>query len=181
MIVQYSNWHTRAGIEWTGRKSYWLEVGGGGRQQSWRIVSDRTQRASCNFTHTWRWWHRFWFLDGFNSIYPLEKTTQWVEVVLCQHLTAAFRLVSGHFGLEIEILYHCTLYSTVSKVHKSTTTWRCTHMTVCVHETHELTYMIGHANLCWLLWKFTDWRFVCKGLTLCVCVCVCIWSLDFKL
>ena len=25
-------------------------------------------RASYNFTHAWCWWHRFWFLAGFNSI-----------------------------------------------------------------------------------------------------------------
>ena len=37
-------------------------------------------------------------------------------------LTTAFRLAYGHFELEIEILDHCTLYSTVSKVHKSPTT-----------------------------------------------------------
>ena len=26
-VVQYSSWHTGAGIEWTGKKSYWLEEG----------------------------------------------------------------------------------------------------------------------------------------------------------
>ena len=33
------------------------------------------------------------------------------------YITAAFMLASGHPGLEIKILYYCTLYSTV---HKST-------------------------------------------------------------
>ena len=28
----------------------------------------RRQRASCNFTHAWHWWHRFCFLAAFNSI-----------------------------------------------------------------------------------------------------------------
>ena len=48
-------------------------VTGGGRRgerwESWRIVSNRRQRASCNFMHTGCWWHRFWF--------RLEKTIQW--------------------------------------------------------------------------------------------------------
>ena len=48
-----------------------------GRWNSWRIVSNWNQRARCNCTHAWRWWHRSWFLAGFNSIHPLEKTIQW--------------------------------------------------------------------------------------------------------
>ena len=42
---------------------------GGGRWQSWRIISNWRWRASCDFTHTWYWCHRFWFLARFNSIY----------------------------------------------------------------------------------------------------------------
>ena len=26
-VVQYNSWHIGAGIEWTGKKSYWLEEG----------------------------------------------------------------------------------------------------------------------------------------------------------
>ena len=26
-VIQYSSWHTGAGIEWTGEESYWLEEG----------------------------------------------------------------------------------------------------------------------------------------------------------
>ena len=48
-----------------------------GRWNSWRIVSNWNQRARCNCTHAWRWWHRSWFLAGFNSIHPLEKTIHW--------------------------------------------------------------------------------------------------------
>ena len=43
----------------------------------WKTVSNRREMASCNFTHASCWWQRFWFLAGFNSIYPLEKMTQW--------------------------------------------------------------------------------------------------------
>ena len=31
-VVQYSSWHSGTGIEWTGKKSYWLEKGGGGAE-----------------------------------------------------------------------------------------------------------------------------------------------------
>ena len=51
--------------------------GRGGRWWSWKVISNRRQRASCNLTHTWPWWHRFWFLAWFNSTYPLEEMTQW--------------------------------------------------------------------------------------------------------
>lgn len=57
-----------------------LPTGGGksgGRWQSWRTVNNRGRRASCSFTRAWHKWHRFWFLTGFNSIYPLEKMIQW--------------------------------------------------------------------------------------------------------
>ena len=42
-----------------------------------RIIGNRRQNASCNVTQAWHWWHRFWFLAGFNSIYPLAKMIQW--------------------------------------------------------------------------------------------------------
>ena len=38
-----------------------------------------------------------------------------------------------------------------------------THDNVC--QTHELTYLIGHADTRLHLWKFTTWRFICRGLT----------------
>ena len=31
--VQYNHWHPGAGIEWTGKKSYWLEEG-----ERWEMV-----------------------------------------------------------------------------------------------------------------------------------------------
>ena len=42
-----------------------------------KIISNRRWRESYNLTHTWCWCHRFWFLSGFTSIYPLEKMIQW--------------------------------------------------------------------------------------------------------
>ena len=38
-----------------------------------------------------------------------------------------------------------------------------THDNIC--QTHELTYVTGHANTRSHLWKFATWRFVCRGLT----------------
>ena len=62
------------------------------------------------------------------------------------YITAAFMLAPRHPGLEVKILYCCTIYRTVQyKVHKSTSTCReC--MQVTVHARYEQTYMIWHVN-----------------------------------
>ena len=36
-----------------------------------------------------------------------------------------------------------------------------------VRQTRELTYVTGHVNTRSHLWKFTTWRFICRGLTVC--------------
>ena len=61
-VVQYNSW-TGAGIEWTDKDSCWVGRGGG-RWQSWRMVSSGRRRASCSVSRVWRWSHRFWFLSG---------------------------------------------------------------------------------------------------------------------
>ena len=45
-VVQYNSWHTEAGIEWTGKKSYWLEEGEEGRDgraEGSSAIGDRGQ------------------------------------------------------------------------------------------------------------------------------------------
>ena len=37
----------------------------------------------------------------------------WVVLYRASYITAAFTLASRHSGLEVKILYYCTLYSTV--------------------------------------------------------------------
>ena len=47
-VVQYNSWHTGAGIEWTGKKSYLLEEGeevGDGRAEGSSALGDRGQAA----------------------------------------------------------------------------------------------------------------------------------------
>ena len=47
-VVRYNSWHTGAGIEWTGKKSYWLEDGeevGDGRAKGSSAIEDRGQAA----------------------------------------------------------------------------------------------------------------------------------------
>ena len=47
-VVQYNSWHTGAGIEWTGKMSYWLEEGeevGDGRAEGLSTIGDRGQAA----------------------------------------------------------------------------------------------------------------------------------------
>ena len=43
-VVQYNSWHTGAGIEWTGKKSYWLEEGDG-RAEGRSAIGDGGQAA----------------------------------------------------------------------------------------------------------------------------------------
>ena len=70
---------------------------------------------------------------------------------------------SRHLRIEINILYYCTLYSIVQKVHKSTTACRgCTHMMYVRHVNY--TYGTGYANICSGLWKFASWRFAYREL-----------------
>ena len=47
-IVQYNNWHTGVGIEWTAKKSYWLEEGGkvGGGREGSSAIGDGGQAAT---------------------------------------------------------------------------------------------------------------------------------------
>ena len=45
-VVQYYSWHIGAGIEWTGKKSYWLEEGeelGDGRAEGSSEIGDGGQ------------------------------------------------------------------------------------------------------------------------------------------
>ena len=47
-VVQYNSWHIRAGIEWTGKKSYWLQEGvevGDGRAAGSSAIGDGGQAA----------------------------------------------------------------------------------------------------------------------------------------
>ena len=60
--------------------------------------------------------------------------------------------------LQLPLLF-VSLHPFSGKVHKSTTTCR-----ECTHQTHELTYVIGHVNTHSHHWKFVTWRFVCSGL-----------------
>ena len=83
---------------------------GGGRWYSSRIINKGRWMTSCNFTHALCWWHRFWFLPGFTSIYPLA---------------------SGHPGVEIKILYcrsleHCTVkYTKAQPPVEDSHMWQC--------------------------------------------------------
>ena len=47
-VVQYHSWYTGTGIEWTGKKSYWLDKGqevGDGRDEGLLAIGDRGQGA----------------------------------------------------------------------------------------------------------------------------------------
>ena len=75
--LAYKGWHQ------VNRLEELLTRGGrGGRRWSnWRIISNRRQRASFNFTHAWHWWHRLWFLAGFKSTHPLEEPWCWRTIL----------------------------------------------------------------------------------------------------
>ena len=53
-VVQYNSWHTGAGIEWTGKKSYCLEEGGevgDGRAEGSSAIGDGGQAAISPMPH----------------------------------------------------------------------------------------------------------------------------------
>ena len=62
------------------------------------------------------------------------------------YITASFTLASGHPGLEIKILYYCTLYSTVQYSTQKHSHLQRMHAGDNVCQTREITYMIEHAN-----------------------------------
>ena len=68
------------------------------------------------------------------------------------YITAAFTLASRHTGLEIKMLYYCTLYSTVQSSTRKHNHLQRMHSRGNVHQTHELT---------------CDRRYECKFTSLC--------------
>ena len=75
-------------------------------------------------------------------------------------------LASGHPGLEIKVLYYILCTALSSQVQTNTATCRGRmHVNNVLSQTCELTYVIGHVNVCLHLWKLATWRFVCRGLS----------------
>ena len=70
--MAYRGWH------WVNRQEKILTGGErrGGRWKNWRIINNKRWNASWNFIHASCWWHKFWFLAEFHSIYSLKKVTQ---------------------------------------------------------------------------------------------------------
>ena len=62
------------------------------------------------------------------------------------YITTAFTLASGHPGLEIKILYCCTLYGTVQQSPQKHSHLERVHARDSVRQTYELTYVTGHAS-----------------------------------
>ena len=69
-----------------------------------KIISNRKHRADYNFTHAWHWWHMFWFLDGLNSIYILEKMIQW-----CLGSSSFFLIIGDTVALDCILNGYCNL------------------------------------------------------------------------
>ena len=67
------------------------------------------------------------------------------------YITAAFVLASEHPGLEIKILHHWTLYSTLQSSTQSTGTWKgCMHVTAYSRHVNQLTWLDTwmHVHIC---------------------------------
>ena len=105
ICVHYNSWRARASTEQE-RRVYWLEEGEEVRDGTAERSSAMRWRASSDFIHAWHWWHRFWFLIGFNSILSilLKKTVQW-------HLGSIFFFFSSHhrwhLSTGLQSLYDC--------------------------------------------------------------------------
>ena len=113
-----------------------------------------------------------------SSLFILSLCLQFLaHLCSTSYITTAFTLAFRHPGLEIKILYYCTLYSTqYSKVHKSTNTCSgCTHRTMYARHMSSLM-VFGPVNTCLHLWKLATWRFECRGLLLITVTMLCITS-----
>ena len=109
-VVQCNGWHTWASIEWTGKKSYWLEEGeevGDGRAEGSSAVGDGGQAAISLTPDVHYQLHHRCFYACFYACF----WTSWA------------------WNKDTVLLYSITVL--YSKVHNSTTTCRgCTHMTM---------------------------------------------------
>ena len=75
LCVHCNSWSARASTEQE-RRVYWLEEGEEVRDGRAERSSALTGRASSDFINAWHWWHRFWFLIGFNSILSIVLKKQ---------------------------------------------------------------------------------------------------------
>ena len=80
-IVQHSSWHTGAGIEWTGKKRYWLEDWeemGDGRAEGSSAIGDRVKES---VSHIWLFATRGCSLPG-SSVHGLSQARilEWVAI-----------------------------------------------------------------------------------------------------
>ena len=173
-IVQCNIWHTGSAISEQARRVTNWRRERDGRWQSWRVISNRRWRARASISPTSdvdgagsgslldsilstllkKWSSDIWKLAHFLSHHTRASS-----------ITTAFKFACGHRGLEIKILYYCTLYSTVQKSTQNFNHLQRMHKYDKVCQTHELTYVMGHANACSHLWKFTTWRFICREYT----------------
>ena len=88
-------------------------------------------------------------------------------------------LASGHPGLEIKVLYYILCTALSSQVQTNTATCRGrTHVNNVLSQTCELTYVIGHVNVCLHLWKLATWRFECRGFTVFLLLIQKRWELQ---
>ena len=104
MVVQYS-WHKGAGIQWTGRKSCWLEEGEAvedGRNEGSSAIEDRGQ-AAISLTPAIDDTDSGSLLDSFLSTL-LKKMNQW-----CLSSVSFFLVVDNMAALDCILNSYCNL------------------------------------------------------------------------
>ena len=105
LCVHCNSWRARASTEQE-RRVYWLEEGEEVRDGRAERSSAMTGRASSDFINAWHWWHRFWFLIGFNSILSivLKKQSNDICVVFFFFFSSHHR---WHLSTGLQSLYNC--------------------------------------------------------------------------
>ena len=131
------------GCYWVNRQKELLTGGGRGCEKwwSWRIITSRRWRASCNIPHTWCWRNKFCFLDGLNSIYLSDV---WIVAIIFSHRW------HSNIGLHSEWLLQppCTVLLM----------WLEMSMDICIFERSQLGYFLKRPRVGWIpeLWLYNN-------------------------
>ena len=110
---------------WGDFMSLWCpcEPGKGGKWWSWRIVTDRRRRASCDFIHAWRWW---------NARLHLWKFAAWrfickgLTVVYCLSVCSEYASLNSFNSGETDV-YHSSwshIHTVIKLARQSLFWWR---------------------------------------------------------
>ena len=168
-VGQYSSWHAGSGIKCTGKKSSWIEEQE--EVEDGRVLLSSTQLLLFRRRVASDSWDPMDCSPPGSSVHGIfhARILEWVAISFCRESSRP----------RDQTLVFCTHrwipYYWASREARSIRYSECStqkhyrsqrmHAHDNRHQTRELTYMLGHADTHWHLWKFAAWRFVCRRRT----------------